>query len=108
VTADGTGGIRPTDAGGTSIHIVVGAENPISFAPHPNPPPFAATPLCSTPLIRGMEPTSVDVLALGLANLLVPGDPFGAPLMNIPPLGAAGHGAVPLVRRPQRAGGLDR
>lgn len=87
VAADGMGGIRPTGAGDTSIHLVVGAENPISFAPHPNPPPFVSPALCSTPLIRGVEPTSIDVLALGLVNLLVPGDPFGDPALGIPPSG---------------------
>ena len=48
-----------------------GASNLVSWAPHPNPPPLVFPPLCSTPLIGALEPTSFDtVLISGLQNLL--------------------------------------
>ena len=31
------------------------AENIISWAPHPNPPPLQFPPLCATPFIGGQE-----------------------------------------------------
>lgn len=65
----------------------IGLGNPISFAPHPNPPPLRTTPLCHAPWIGAQEPTSVHTLALGLVDLLVPGDPFGNPANGIPPSG---------------------
>lgn len=68
----------------TALHVVVGGGNPISFAPHPNPPPLTYPPLCLDPLIAGMEPTAAGS---PFWNLLVPGDPFGIPEYGIPPTG---------------------
>lgn len=66
-----------------------GAENFISWAPHPNPPPLIFPPLCVVPFLNAQEPTSVDhVFGPPPAgknnnpikqNLLVPGDAFGSP-----------------------------
>ena len=75
------------------IKIVLGHENLVSFAPHPNPPPLAFPPLCQAPHLLGQEPTSIDVrlappVGLGLSNLLVPGPfPLGIPEINLPPQG---------------------
>ncbi|MEZ6005771.1 MAG: hypothetical protein R3F33_16505 [Planctomycetota bacterium] len=66
-----------------------GAENFVSWAPHPNPPPLIFPPLCVVPFLNCQEPTSVDHV-LGpppvgnnnnpiKQNLLVPGNPFGNP-----------------------------
>lgn len=78
--------LHPSGVARTPLNVAVGAGNPISFAPHPNPPPIQGPPSCTSPLIRAIEPTSVDVMA-GLVNLLVPGDPFGNPSLGIPPSG---------------------
>jgi hypothetical protein len=70
-----------------------GAENLMSWAPHPNPPPLTFPPLCVSPYIGGQEPTSVDSLGTaqaptGIVNLLVPGSfPQGNPAFQIPPQG---------------------
>jgi hypothetical protein len=89
--------INPTPNGNTLIPtpaqqangvITPGAENLISWAPHPNPPPLVFPPICISPYIGGQEPTSIDVTATN--NLLGPGDPFGQPLANpipVPPSG---------------------
>ncbi len=61
---------------------VPGGANPISFAPHPNPPVLRFPPLCLQPFIGGEEPTSKFTIdppppagkGLGFSNLLVPGD----------------------------------
>ena len=61
---------------------VPGGANPISFAPHPNPPVLRFPPLCLQPFIGGEEPTSKFTIdppppagkGLGFGNLLVPGD----------------------------------
>ncbi len=54
---------------------VPGGANPISFAPHPNPPSLIFPPLCLQPFIGGQEPTSIwSVAGIGLSNLLVPGN----------------------------------
>ena len=77
---------------GTLVTQAPGGANPISFAPHPNPPPLVFPPLCMTPFIGGREPTSIDS-ATGnngvavLPNLLAPGDAFGDPLAGLPPSG---------------------
>jgi len=66
-----------------------GAENFVSWAPHPNPPPLVFPPLCVVPFLNAQEPTTVDHV-LGpppngnnqnpiKQNLLVPGDAFGSP-----------------------------
>jgi hypothetical protein len=89
--------INPTPNGNTLIPtpaqqangvITPGAENLISWAPHPNPPPLVFPPICISPYIGGQEPTSIDVAIIN--NLLGPGDPFGQPLASpipIPPSG---------------------
>lgn len=65
----------------------VGAENLVSWAPHPNPPPLTFPPLCVSPFIGGQEPTSVDSSAT-LLNLLTPGSfPQGDPTTQKPPQG---------------------
>lgn len=82
------------------LNTATGAENLISWAPSPNPPPMIFPPLCVAPFIASQEPTSVftvmptfdltpplPVVGLGLPNLLVPGDPFGQPTIGIPPSG---------------------
>ncbi|MCB9915693.1 MAG: beta-propeller fold lactonase family protein [Planctomycetes bacterium] len=83
------------------LNTQLGAENTISFAPHPNPPPLQFPPLCVSPYIGGQEPTSIFTVlppppaqpppgyinGLGLQNLLVPGDPFGDPANSVPPSG---------------------
>ena len=78
-----------------------GVENLASWAPHPNPPPLVFPPLCLSPLINALEPTSVDSIVPpvpvppnppfirpgpGLRNLLVPGpNPRGIPELGLPP-----------------------
>ena len=81
------------------IKTIFGAENLVSWAPHPNPPPLVFPPLCQSPLIGGLEPTSITVLTgtpnsatgiptPGLVNLLTPGArPLGIPALNFPPDG---------------------
>ncbi|MEZ6016630.1 MAG: beta-propeller fold lactonase family protein [Planctomycetota bacterium] len=85
--------ISPTLAGANTLgpvqqgqfgNIQPGYENLISWAPHPNPPPLVFPPLCITPFLNGQEPSSIDNVAAGVTNLLVPGDPFGRPLQNPP------------------------
>jgi hypothetical protein len=61
-----------------------GTGNLISWAPHPNPPPLVFPPLCISPNIGGQEPTSIDT---PVSNLLLPGNPFGNPAINLPPTG---------------------
>ncbi|MEM7308634.1 MAG: beta-propeller fold lactonase family protein [Planctomycetota bacterium] len=65
------------------LKTVYGAENLISFAPHPNPPPMVFPPLCVSPAISSQEPTSVDTPVF---NVLVPGpNPLGVPEACVPP-----------------------
>jgi len=66
------------------IQVLSGAENMVAWAPHPNPPPLAFPPLCISPQILGVEPTSITS---PVANLLAPGTPFGDPVSGIPPQG---------------------
>jgi YVTN family beta-propeller protein len=80
----GTSTVHPPGAGETPVHLAVGQGNPISWAPHPNPPPIQGLPSCLSPRIRALEPTSVECT---LANLLVPGDAMGVPSQGIPPTG---------------------
>jgi hypothetical protein len=79
----------PVQNGQVNGTISPGAENLMSWAPHPNPPPLIFPPLCISPYIGGQEPTSIDSSLAGLVDLLGPGDPFGSPLSNppIPPTG---------------------
>ncbi len=70
-----------------------GVQNLTSWGPHPNPPPLTFPPLCLSPLINGLEPTSFRTtlpppLGPFLRNLLVPGPfPQGIPEAEIPPQG---------------------
>lgn len=75
---------QPALAGQVNGIIGTGAENLVSWAPHPNPPPLKFPPLCVSPYIAGQEPTSIDTTA---ANLLGPGNPFYQPDLNQPPRG---------------------
>jgi hypothetical protein len=89
----GSSTVGPTAPGQSTVVLAPGAANPISFAPHPNPPPLIFPALCLQPLIGGQEPTSSysgtspAAGGLGLTNLLVPGSPLGNPLSGIPPTG---------------------
>ncbi len=70
-----------------------GGPNPVSWAPHPNPPALTFPPLCVEPYVGAQEPTSfytAQLVILGglqLPNLLKPGNPFGQPLTGKPPDG---------------------
>lgn len=69
--------------GGASFQV--GTANPVSWAPHPNPPPLVSPGLCENPSIAGQEPTSADT---SLFNLLGPSaNPLGNPDFCIPPAG---------------------
>lgn len=82
--------------GAQTATVVIGGENLITWAPHPNPPPLAFPPTCLSPYIAGQEPTSVDALgadpttgAALVQNQLTPspGSPLGIPSQCIPPQG---------------------
>ncbi len=92
LTSGGPNSLAPSTTSTTGIKIVFGGENLVSFAPHPNPPPLSFPPLCLSPLINGVEPTSeyaarpVLLGGLGLSNLLVPGSNVqGNPDIERPP-----------------------
>ena len=87
IAAGGPNTVMPPTPTSPPIKTALGGENLVSWAPHPNPPPLVFPPLCLSPLIGVQEPTSVNTLALGLSNLLVPGNPFGQPSAGIPPTG---------------------
>ncbi|MEM7025821.1 MAG: YncE family protein, partial [Pseudomonadota bacterium] len=92
VTAASPTALKPTDPGDSPVHVALSGGNPISWAPHPNPPTLITPPLCQQPMIDGQEPTSVDHFAgvngaSPVLNLLGPGDPFGNPVLGIPPSG---------------------
>jgi hypothetical protein len=84
--------LGPTAAGQFGS-VSAGAENLISWSPHPNPPPLIFPPLCVTPYIGGQEPTSINTVqpfpvGAFLFNVLVPGSlPLGNPSLNLPPSG---------------------
>ena len=82
----GPGGPHTVAPGGGGL-AAPGQGNPISWAPHPNPPPLLSVPLCAMPEILGQEPTSGFADQQGFINLLVPGDPFGNPALGVPPSG---------------------
>lgn len=86
---------RPPQPGETSV-VPVGAPNPISWAPHPNPPPITFPPLCISPDLAGAEPSSVEngfILTTPspndvVNNTLSPnGSPLGNPATSQPPSG---------------------
>jgi YVTN family beta-propeller protein len=78
-----------------NANLVQAGGNPVSWAPHPNPPALIFPPLCVQPYIGGQEPTSFYTIELPpptstgifLKNLLNPGDPLGDPLNGLPPSG---------------------
>ncbi len=80
------------NAGAALVAQIPGGSNPVSWAPHPNPPPLIFPPLCLSPYIGGQEVSSFENVlpppaGPNLTNLLVPGDPFGNPSLNQPPSG---------------------
>ena len=88
VTLGGPSTTRPATPADPILNAGGGVGNTVSWAPHPNPPPLVFPPLCVSPHIGGQEPTAYDSQAqVGLVNLLVPGDPFGAPNQGVPPSG---------------------
>lgn len=60
-----------------------GYENLASWAPHPNPPRINYPPLCVSPFLQGIEPTSVD----STNNQLVTANPFPNVATQTPPTG---------------------
>ena len=93
IAAGGANTLAPSTVSTFPIKTVFGAENLVSWAPHPNPPPLTFPPLCLSPLIGNLEPTSIltvqpPPVGPGLTNLLVPGSfPLGRPEYEIPPTG---------------------
>ena len=84
----GANTLAPITTSSFLIKTVTGAENLVSWSPHPNPPPLQFPPLCLSPFIGAVEPTSTDTLLVSLlTNLLGPGDPFGDPRIGRPPTG---------------------
>jgi hypothetical protein len=86
---------RPPQPGETST-VPTGAPNPISWAPHPNPPPITFPPLCISPFLGAREPTSIEntlIITTPSPNNVVPnnlaanGNPLGNPGALIPPSG---------------------
>jgi len=83
----------PTSFAQFSNITLPGVENLVAWAPHPNPPSIVFPPLCVTPFLGVQEPTSVRNQADNLFgqtgvgaidNALVPGDPFGTPMIEAP------------------------
>jgi len=86
---------RPPQPGETS-NVPVGAPNPISWAPHPNPPPITFPPLCISPDLAAAEPSSNEngqLITAPSPNNIVPnvlspnGNPLGNPSGQVPPNG---------------------
>jgi hypothetical protein len=77
--------LRPALAGELPLVDVQAGPNPISWSPHPNPPPLGVAPACGgNPWLLANEPTSVHT---AVVNLLVPGPfPFGDPAHCLPPV----------------------
>jgi hypothetical protein len=93
IASGGANTLAPSTVSTFPIKTVWGAENLVSWAPHPNPPPLTFPPLCLSPMIGGQEPTSTFTIqpppvGLGLTNLLTPGNfPLGRPDLGMPPTG---------------------
>jgi len=93
IAAGGANTQAPATVSTFPIKTVFGAENLVAWAPHPNPPPINFPPLCLSPLILGLEPTSIQTvqppaIGPGLTNLLAPGpNPLGVPSANLAPQG---------------------
>ena len=91
LAAGGPNTLAPAPQNVLPLKLVFGGENLASWAPHPNPPPLVFPPLCQSPLIQGLEPTSVTTSrpppqGPGLSNLLVPGpNALGNPILDRPP-----------------------
>ena len=87
IAAGGATTLAPSTISTFPIKTVLGGENLVSWAPHPNPPPLVFPPLCVSPAIGGQEPTSIDTVLISLLNnILVPGPtPLGIPDACIPP-----------------------
>ncbi len=90
--------LSPSALNPNGISVLIdGGPNMVSWGPHPNPPPLIFPPLCVSPYLGSLEPTSVDTLlppppfpppnGPGLTNLLFSGDPFGDPANDVPPSG---------------------
>jgi YVTN family beta-propeller protein len=76
----GRGTLEPARGSRRAIHSYVGEGNPISWAPHPNPPPLDPLTLAAA------EPTSITSRLGGYVNLLAPGPNFlGDPAILLPP-----------------------
>ncbi len=56
------------------LNATIAPGNPITFAPHPNPPRIRLAPSCFSPLIQTEEPSFNQG---GATNFLSPGDAFG-------------------------------
>ena len=84
-------GMTPVQPGQFSS-IQFGAENLSCWAPHPNPPPIVFPPLCTSPFLGAVEPTSIDTstggvtgIPTGITNILGPGNsPFAEPATGTP------------------------
>ncbi|MEW6072682.1 MAG: beta-propeller fold lactonase family protein [Planctomycetota bacterium] len=90
IAAGGANTLAPATVSTFPIKTVFGAENLVSWVPHPNPPPLTFPPLCLSPLIGAVEPTSTVMVQSipPIQNLLVPGSfPLGRPELEIPPTG---------------------
>ena len=86
LSAGGPNSLAPSSVSNLPTKIVYGVENLVSWAPHPNPPPLVFPPVCLSPLINGLEPTSIQIASNGVSNLLVPGpNPYGSPVLNRAP-----------------------
>ena len=91
LSAGGPNSVVPTPVGELPFKVVFGAENIVSWAPHPNPPPLVFPPLCVSPWIGGLEPTALMSTLTppegpGLTNLLSPGPlSQGDPSIELPP-----------------------
>jgi hypothetical protein len=106
--------VRPPQLNETATTVSPGAPNTVTWAPHPNPPPLVFPPLCLSPYIGAQEPTSIEgtpyipTQGTGLPgvldNLLVPGDPFGNPAINLPPSGILSSGQNAFFVGPGRPG----
>jgi hypothetical protein len=82
LSAGGPNSLAPSTTSALPTKTVFGVENMVSWAPHPNPPPLTFPPTCLSPLINGLEPTSVLTVP---SNLLVSGpNVFGNPALKRP------------------------
>jgi hypothetical protein len=85
IALSNSGGLQPASFGGPILNTVLRGENPVSWAPHPNPPPLFLPPLWQDPCVPGQEPRAVDNADTGGQNLLVAGHAVGDPNQGGPP-----------------------